>query len=234
VTSDRNNCGACGNACGDDQVCLQGTCTDCAPSQTRCGNACVDLQTNASNCGGCGIACSYSAAHASSTCVGGTCGLSCYSGFLDCDSNALDGCETVASSKHCGTCGTACTQGQFCSQTKCAACSPLDLGSSVPVTSDGTTVGRTDQFVTTCGSAGRSDAYFSFTAATAGSYKFTVTASSSTAVVQVLAGACEGTSLGCASSYTGQQVTATLAAKQTVTIIVEGIYTETPFTLTVQ
>lgn len=50
---DRANCGACGVACGDGEVCSAGSCTPCPIS--RCLNACVDTQSDPKNCGACGV-----------------------------------------------------------------------------------------------------------------------------------------------------------------------------------
>ena len=90
------NCGACGTVCADDEECSGGACTPgeetseesgsgngsntetsaegtgdeetCPTDQTRCGDACVDLQTDASNCGACGVVCPTG-----ETCLGGAC-----------------------------------------------------------------------------------------------------------------------------------------------------------------
>jgi cytochrome c peroxidase len=70
VTTDRNNCGACGNVCAGDQVCM-GTCfpLNCGPSMLGCNGMCVDTMADPMNCGGCGNACPTSAP----TCAGGMC-----------------------------------------------------------------------------------------------------------------------------------------------------------------
>jgi hypothetical protein len=80
LTSDNNNCGACGNACGEGMYCNSfgecdpsgggGTITTpvCAEGLTYCGGACVDLGSDPNNCGGCGAGCEGGGG----TCVGGT------------------------------------------------------------------------------------------------------------------------------------------------------------------
>lgn len=232
LQTDRKNCGACGHACAAGAVCTQGTCTACAPGRSVCGTACTDFTSDASNCGACGVSCGYSSSHAVDTCQNGACALSCSAGYLDCDGNALDGCETTSSATHCGSCKTSCATGQFCAVSKCATCNPTSLGQTVPVTISGTTVGASDSFVTSCGQPGEGDTYFSFTAPAARNYTVTLTANTAQ-IVEVRNGSCGGAALSCSYYTTPQSVS--LQANQTVIIVVETYYaTGGPFTLTVQ
>ncbi len=48
------NCGACGNACAANEICLGGACDPCGFE--ACNNTCVDLNTDPNNCGACGVA----------------------------------------------------------------------------------------------------------------------------------------------------------------------------------
>jgi hypothetical protein len=81
LEDDIQNCGACGNTCGEGQYCCQGDCLtkatpmmmacDCAiscGSLSCCGAMCRDLQTNKDNCGACGLKCGPG-----KTCVAGVC-----------------------------------------------------------------------------------------------------------------------------------------------------------------
>ena len=66
---DAENCGSCGNACGDFEKCYEGECGcdwHLSTSIEQCGDACVDLDTDANNCGACGNVCPFG-------CFYGTC-----------------------------------------------------------------------------------------------------------------------------------------------------------------
>src|SRR5688572_22294193 len=54
-----------------------GSVTTCSAPLTKCGEACVDLTTNAANCGACGTSCA-----AGMTCAGSTC--ACQAGLSNC------------------------------------------------------------------------------------------------------------------------------------------------------
>jgi hypothetical protein len=58
----RANCGVCGLACADGQVCRQGRCVaTCGQRETVCGpdsaEYCADLRDDATHCGACDNAC---------------------------------------------------------------------------------------------------------------------------------------------------------------------------------
>jgi hypothetical protein len=81
---------------------------------TRCGNACVDLQTSVANCGACGTLC-VAPENAMPTCSQGACGFVCKPGHARC------GNECVILSKeprHCGGCDKVCSKGP-CKNGKC-------------------------------------------------------------------------------------------------------------------
>lgn len=72
LATDPNNCGACGRACAQDELCEvqvgdAGTVTgsqcvkDCTVgTQVRCGQSCINLQTDPNHCGACNAGCSDS------------------------------------------------------------------------------------------------------------------------------------------------------------------------------
>ena len=81
LDEDARNCGECGKECGAGQYCCQGDCLskathmqapcDCLAScgsQSCCGTACRDLQSDKANCGACGLKCGPGKA-----CVAGLC-----------------------------------------------------------------------------------------------------------------------------------------------------------------
>ena len=82
----------------------------------------TDIAASSQNCGGCGKVCA-SIARGSGACVAGACKVTaCAPGFDDCNGNAADGCETDlgVDSKHCGSCGKACSS-PFADYVGCAA-----------------------------------------------------------------------------------------------------------------
>ncbi len=76
LSSDPNNCGACGTSCGANEVCSVGSCSSqgCTEGYNQCGQGCVDLSADASHCGACNNACQtgYSCVSGSCQCVPGT------------------------------------------------------------------------------------------------------------------------------------------------------------------
>jgi len=58
VSSDRANCGTCGNACAAGEVCVDGACSVVCPTgQTECTGVCADTMADRRHCGSCGNAC---------------------------------------------------------------------------------------------------------------------------------------------------------------------------------
>ncbi len=145
LTSDVNNCGACGNKCqvaNGTSTCQSSACTaaTCNTGFTACGfpAACDNLSTDANNCGTCGNSCGTGGSCANSTCSCGTglslCGNACLN--LQTDNN------------NCGTCGNVCTGLNVCSGGACSCLSPFEACSGIctDVTSDPNNCG-------TCGNA---------------------------------------------------------------------------------
>ncbi len=118
VNTDNANCGTCGNACTDGEVCAGGTCgTTCGPDLTRCTASdgtdhCKDTTHDPANCGSCGHACT-APDNATAACAGNRCAYFCADGFADCNVSAADGCETdiAGDPANCGACGHVCPAG---------------------------------------------------------------------------------------------------------------------------
>jgi hypothetical protein len=71
-----------GQQCGSSSECYNNNC---------CSGYCRNLTNDANNCGSCGRVCQQN--HASNPCVSSVCTPSCNSGFNNCDSNPINGCE---------------------------------------------------------------------------------------------------------------------------------------------
>ncbi|MET0793901.1 MAG: hypothetical protein ABW061_20445 [Polyangiaceae bacterium] len=105
--NDPDHCGSCDEQCDlphGMNVCNSGTCAllGCDAGYNQCPpfyfelpiTACADFSNDLENCGYCGHVCA--AAHATPTCSANTCGYStCDAGYLDCNLDASDGCETA-------------------------------------------------------------------------------------------------------------------------------------------
>lgn len=118
--SNTQNCGACGNDCGNvangTTSCGSGQCkVACNPGFFDCdgvfANGCeVDGSKDVNNCGVCGNACG-AVANGIAACSAGVCGIgSCNANFFNCDANAANGCEVDGSKDvgNCGACGKVC------------------------------------------------------------------------------------------------------------------------------
>lgn len=116
VTSvDPENCGTCGNACGDGEVCNDGQCdVACGGGTTDCDGSCVDTASNAAHCGACGNACDDGEVCASSECVAlcGTGGLALCGGIC---------VDMMNDAQHCGGCATVCGATDSCVSGQCTA-----------------------------------------------------------------------------------------------------------------
>ena len=105
-TSDRRNCGGCGQACAAGQVCAASACV-CQAGSTSCDGRCVTTATDPTACGACGTACA-----AGQVCELSQCKSTCTLGVSTrCGDSCVDTTSDVA---NCGGCAQACQAGQKC------------------------------------------------------------------------------------------------------------------------
>jgi hypothetical protein len=167
VKREPKHCGVCDNACsaptGALASCQAGSCTwACGGALGKCGEACLDLQSDVANCGECGKRCPDAPANATRSCERGMCVVHCAASFTNCEGQCVDSsvvesaraagfgmldvcaaalalqnrmkcagmgqnttycsgaCVNVnTNTKHCGSCGRACSAQQFCYRGMC-------------------------------------------------------------------------------------------------------------------
>ncbi len=155
TNTDVNNCGACGNVCGDlpntSKSCSDGSCAySCTGAWRACdgaaddGDGCeVNTNTDVNNCGRCGNACA-DRPNMSRSCAAGTCQYSCVSGYADVNGDGTgsdaDGCEVNLNTdpNHCGAEGNVCSLG--CVSGTCRQVQSVDVGYEIvcALATDGT------------------------------------------------------------------------------------------------
>src|SRR5262245_4152524 len=109
LTSDQQNCGSCGNACGAGQTCQAGMC-QCSAGLLACGNSCVS--SDASHCGNCTTMCASGEA-----CSNNSCAASCGGGETKC-SDGYCAAAGRGDALHCGSCNP-CPGGSVCNAGTC-------------------------------------------------------------------------------------------------------------------
>jgi hypothetical protein len=154
LADDPKNCGGCGVACKDGQICWRGAC-GCPSGFAVCGNDCTNLATDNASCGACGNACKapppddpawrcgagIQPPQTEWGCDGG-CKIICQGKWADCDHDLCrNGCEidTDADPQNCGACGRACAANQECVSGECLCppgtvrCGPRCVDTSVDI-----------------------------------------------------------------------------------------------------
>ncbi len=148
LSTDPGNCGGCGVPCASPNVCTAGTCV-CAAGLTACSGACVNLTRDTNHCGTCGTRCAAPPPNASAVCTTGACAVACNTGFGDCDTSRVNGCETNTDSNvsACGACGNVCAAGSTCVAGRCGLLvnglgGPAGFGANrLPLQDDGSNCG---------------------------------------------------------------------------------------------
>jgi len=80
LISNPEHCGACGNLCGEGQLCEAGVCL-CAGGMVFCGAECIDVASDADHCGACANPCD-----GGESCVDGVCAADPACVDVDCPS----------------------------------------------------------------------------------------------------------------------------------------------------
>ncbi len=112
----------------------------------------------------------------------------------------------------------------FINGTPVSTCPTADLGDVVPVTISGNTQGSPNLFAPSCTSSQAPDHQYTFTAPITKTYTFDTIGSAYDTALYVLGATCGGASLACDDDTFGlqSQVNVSLAAGQTVTVVVDG------------
>jgi hypothetical protein len=113
---DQNNCGECGNVCGEGEVCSNGECgSSCGGAYAECGGKCANVQYDINNCGACGKKCGTG-----QVCSQGACSAGCGTGAALCGDSSTFCADTMNDRANCGGCGIKCAKDDVCNQGHCA------------------------------------------------------------------------------------------------------------------
>jgi hypothetical protein len=130
LSSDLNNCGACGEICESGLVpveCRSGVCerASCPVGIEYCGAAdlCRDLSSDPLHCGACGNVCAPGG-----SCVNGACLGSCEPGFTLCNSGCVD---LNSDPGNCGVCGMVCESGLVATECRGGECVRADCSAGL-------------------------------------------------------------------------------------------------------
>ncbi len=114
LTAESDNCGSCGVACGQSQVCVSSVC-QCREGSTQCGGQCVVTTSDPLNCGGCagagGTVCA-----SGQVCEAGACKVACSPGLTRCGDSCVD---LQRDPGNCGACAAVCTDSRSCRAGAC-------------------------------------------------------------------------------------------------------------------
>jgi Stigma-specific protein, Stig1 len=130
TSTDRYNCGSCGNACPTGEICRNGQCTvrtvqkrTCSAGLTLCNLVtCVNTSSDTKNCGSCGHVCPNT-----QVCTDGQCRVPVkalvtqdpclYQGKTNCWGTCID--TAGSDNNNCGGCGWVCPGGLTCDHGEC-------------------------------------------------------------------------------------------------------------------
>jgi hypothetical protein len=145
LTNSSLHCGACGVACGKagpNQAisCEESKCvTACDAFSGDCDgdatNGCeTDLGSNLAHCGSCDAAPCQPGPHGAASCDGGSCSVTCETGFGNCDGDPANGCEAdfATDLAHCGACGGDC-EGGTCKGGVCECAASTTIAEVLPL-----------------------------------------------------------------------------------------------------
>ena len=117
-SSDRANCGGCGQTCATNELCVSAQCVACPANEVACGATsgafCVNTLNDDQNCGTCGNVCGHG-----TKCENGSCACP----LTTCGADCVD---TTSDVNHCGSCDVVCPAGAanelaVCVQSSCSA-----------------------------------------------------------------------------------------------------------------